>query len=241
VGTAGWAIPRDPAGRVGDEGTRLERYAGLFPGVEINSTFYRSHLARTYCRWAETTPGHFRFALKVPRVITHDQRLGAAREPLERFLDETAGLSAKRGPLLVQLPPSLAFDAHVAAEFFELVRSRYDGAVACEPRHVTWFSPAADALLVRHHIARVAADPAPAGPAMTPGGWTRLAYYRLHGSPRTYWSRYDATTIDAFADRLLATPVSCEVWCIFDNTASGAAFENAWELRERLARPDPGT
>jgi hypothetical protein len=25
-----------------------------------------------------------------------------------------------------------------------------------------------------------------------------------------------------------------QVWCVFDNTASGAAIENAWELRERL-------
>jgi len=235
VGTAGWTIPRSRADGIRDEGTHLERYAGLFPCVEINSSFYRSHMARTYHKWAAATPAHFRFALKVPRVITHDQRLRAAREPLERFLGETADLSTKRGPLLVQLPPSLAFDEKVTGEFFDLVRSRYEGAVVCEPRHATWFSPTADAVLVRYRIARVAADPAPVGAASTPGGWKGLAYYRLHGSPRTYWSRYDASMIGTLADRLLALPVASEVWCIFDNTASGAAFENAWELREHLA------
>ena len=236
IGTAGWSIPRDFAARCGGPGTHLERYARLFSGAEINSSFYRPHAAATYAKWAACTSAGFQFAVKVPREITHELALRRARPVLERFLDESAGLAATRGPLLVQLPGSHVFDARVVGRFFELLRSRYGGAVACEPRHASWLAASADALLVRYQVARVAADPARAPGFERPGGWPGFVYYRLHGSPRMYWSRYDAAFIEAIATSLCAVPASVDAWCIFDNTASGAAIENAQELRLRLER-----
>src|SRR6185503_17921078 len=111
--------------------------------------------------------------------------------------------------------------------------------------HASWLAARADALLLRHHVARVAADPARAPGFERPGGWPGLVYYRLHGSPRTYWSRYDAAFIDAVATSLGSLPPSVDAWCIFDNTASGAAMENAEELRLRACgrggRPQPAS
>jgi uncharacterized protein YecE (DUF72 family) len=184
VGTAGWSVPRASAHRFTGEGTHLQRYARVFGCAEINSSFHRPHAAGTYAKWAASTPAQFQFAIKVPRVITHLQQLRRARLPLERFLGETAALGHKRGPLLVQLPPSLAFDLRVAARFFDLMRSAYGGFIVCEPRHATWFSGHADALLVRYKVARVAADPPPARGAELPGGWSGITYFRLHGAPR---------------------------------------------------------
>ena len=235
IGTAGWSIPRACASRFAGEGTHLERYARRLRCAEINSSFHRPHAAATYARWAASTPEGFRFAVKLPRTITHDQKLRRARVPLDRFLDESAGLGHKRGPLLVQLPPSLAFEGRVAARFFDLLRARHDGPVVCEPRHETWLSAQAEALLVRCRVARVAADPPTAPGAHLPGGWKGLIYFRLHGSPRKYWSRYTDDYVDALARTLLRTPASTEAWCVFDNTASGAALENAWELQGRTA------
>jgi uncharacterized protein YecE (DUF72 family) len=235
TGTAGWSIPRASAHHFDGDGTHLTRYARRLNGAEINSSFYRSHAAATYEKWAAATPAHFRFAVKMPRAITHDQELRRARAPLEQFLAETAGLRSKRGPLLVQLPPSLAFERRVAIRFFEQLRDRYAGGVACEPRHPDWFSAAADALLRRFRVARVAADPPPAPGADRPGGWNGLVYFRLHGSPRKYWSRYPTDYIDALGRTLRTLPASAEAWCIFDNTASGAALENAWQLQAALA------
>jgi uncharacterized protein YecE (DUF72 family) len=234
VGTAGWSIPRASAHRFADEGTHLQRYARVFRCAEINSSFHRPHAPATYARWAESTPRDFRFAVKVPRTITHDRKLRRVRPLLDRFLDEIAGLADKRGPLLVQLPPSFEFDARVASRFFELVRSRDDGLVVCEPRHATWFSAAAEALLIRYRVGRVAADPMAFAGADTPGGWNGIVYYRLHGAPRKYWSRYEPNRIAALADALRQVPSSTAAWCVFDNTASGAALENAWELQAAL-------
>ena len=82
---------------------------------------------------------------------------------------------------------------------------------------------------------RVAADPPPAPEASAPAGWPHVAYFRLHGSPRKYWSRYDTNDIATVAMTVHSIATGAEVWCVFDNTASGAAIENAWELRERLS------
>jgi uncharacterized protein YecE (DUF72 family) len=186
--------------------------------VEINSTFYRPHAFATYAKWANATPGSFRFALKIPRTITHELKLRRSRGPLESFLAETAGLGSKRGPLLVQLPPSHAFDRHVVNRFFEYFRSIHAGTIVCEPRHATWFTTSADRLLEALQIARVAADPSVASGGGAPGGWRGVQYHRLHGSPRMYWSRYSMDDIEAMA-ATLRTAGAAEAWCVFDNTA----------------------
>jgi uncharacterized protein YecE (DUF72 family) len=235
IGTAGWSIPRASAHRFPGEGTHLQRYASVFPCAEINSSFHRPHSASTYARWAARTPSEFRFAIKVPRTITHEHKLRGVRTIFDRFLAETAGLGRKRGPLLVQLPPSLSFEPRLARTFLELVRSRYAGNVVCEPRHESWFSPSADSLLTRHKVARVAADPVTIARAGAPGGWGGLIYYRLHGAPRKYWSRYEDPFVAMVAGGLGAVSARVDVWCVFDNTASGAAIENAWDLRSRTA------
>ncbi len=236
IGTAGWSIPRQIAPHFTGEGTHLHRYARVLHCVEINSSFHRPHAAATYARWAASAPAEFRFSVKIPRAITHEGELRPARPLVERFLEESAGLGDKRGPLLLQLPPSLAFDRRVAGRFLDLLRSRFGGPVVCEPRHPTWFAAAADALLVRHDVARVAADPAPAPGAERPAGWSGLVYYRLHGAPRKYWSRYEPDMLARLADDLRRAAAHVDVWCVFDNTASGAALENAWDLMRMVGR-----
>ncbi len=234
VGTAGWAIPRDVASRFPEEGSGLQRYAARLAVAEINSSFHRPHRPSTYARWAESVPDDFRFAAKLPRSITHDLKLVGAEAELESFLGEVAALGDKLGPLLVQLPPKLAFEPQVAEAFLRLLRERHGGAVVMEPRHPSWFDAEPNRLLGAYRVARVAADPARVPEAGEPGGWSGLVYVRLHGSPRTYYSAYDETYLDRLAARLREAAV--ETWCIFDNTASGAAAANALALLDRLSR-----
>ena len=203
--------------------------------VEVNSCFYRSHRASTYASWASQTPADFAFALKVPKEITHECRLVRIGDVLKRFLDETALLAAKRGPILVQLPPSLAFDGRIAGEFFAELRRQYDGEVACEPRNVSWFAPEPDSLMMRFRVARVAADPAVVPQAALPGGWDGLVYYRLHGSPEMYRSPYTTDRLDEIASELVKTTKTANTWCIFDNTTLGAATGDALTVSEQMA------
>ncbi|MDB5072454.1 MAG: hypothetical protein JWM87_3565 [Candidatus Eremiobacteraeota bacterium] len=230
VGTAGWKIPAPVRERFAGKGTHLQRYAMRFSCVEINSSFYRPHRPSTYARWAASVPDDFRFALKVPKEITHRLRLADAIGPLEQFLAESAPLGEKRAVVLVQLPPSFAYDADLVAAFFTDFRARYAGLIACEPRHPTWFTADVEAALARLQVARVAADPAVVPQAAEPGGWGGFAYYRLHGSPRTYYSGYDDATLREVAERLGTGPHPA--WCIFDNTAMDAAAANALDLTE---------
>lgn len=239
IGTAGWSIPRDVAAQVPGDGTHLQRYGARFAAAEINSSFHRPHRPSTYERWAASVPPHFRFAVKLPKTITHQAKLVNSGDLLRRFADEVAGLGDRRGPALVQLPPKLAFDAELAASFLAEATQLLGAPIVCEPRHASWFEPAADSLLHDLGVARVAADPALCPAAAQPGGWRGLAYFRLHGSPVIYRSPYDAAAIDAQRRQIVKLrEAGAECWTIFDNTASGAALANALDLSDALGAPE---
>lgn len=238
VGCAGWSLRKELADSFPSVGTHLERYAARFNAVEINSSFYRPHRHSTYSRWAASTPEGFRFAVKAPKQITHLKRLVDAGAEVEGFIAETSGLGNKLGVVLVQLPPSLAFDPLVVERFFQDLRARVAAPIGCEPRHRTWFQPAADALLTQLGVGRVAADPSIVPAAADPGGFKRLAYYRWHGSPHMYYSSYEDDALRGLAIRMRqAADASQEVWSIFDNTAEGEAQRNALRLNELLSLP----
>lgn len=218
------------------DGSHLERYAAVFDAVEINSSFHRRHRATTYERWARSVPAGFRFSLKLPKTITHERRLAASEELLAEFLDEIARLGERTGPLVVQLPPSLALNVPVAEAFFDRFRARWRGGIVCEPRHSTWFGDEGQKLLETFHVGRVAADPVIAPGAGEPGGFPGSVYYRLHGSPRTYYSAYGPERVADYAERLrVAAMTGADTWCIFDNTTLGAAATDALEARRLLA------
>lgn len=234
IGTAGWTIPTREAEAFPEEGSSLERYAGRFACAEINSSFHRSHRPDTWRRWAESVPSGFRFSAKLPKEITHKRRLNDCSEPLEAVLAEMAALGDRLDVLLVQLPPSLDFEPAAAGAFFDDLRARWSRPIACEPRHPGWFETEADSLLADLRVARVAADPAKVPAAAEPGGWRGLTYYRLHGSPTVYRSSYDDGRLEEYSARIAAQPGP--VWCIFDNTASGAATGDALKLERLLGK-----
>jgi uncharacterized protein YecE (DUF72 family) len=193
-------------------GSHLERYARYLDAAEINSSFYRSHRRTTYQRWAQCVPDDFRFAVKVPKAITHEAGLADCGALLDRFVDEVTGLDDKLAVLLVQLPPKSALEKRVANRFFRDLRARIDTDIVLEPRHASWFAPDVDDWLAKRRIARVAADPARIAGAGEPGAAALAALKRRLEDNRSHAS---------------------SVWCIFDNTASGAALGNALTLRQQ--------
>lgn len=232
VGCAGWNLRKETADDFPTAGTHLQRYAARLNAVEINSSFYRPHRRQTYERWSSSTPRDFRFAVKMPKHITHQLCLIGADAQIEAFLDQTSGLGEKLGAILVQLPPSLAFELPIAEHFFRDLRARTEVPIVCEPRHRSWFEAEPDSTLMRLSVSRVAADPSIVPEAAKPGGSTGICYFRWHGSPHVYYSSYDGNALCKLAQQIEACSKTASiVWCIFDNTAVGAAQTNALALR----------
>ena len=231
IGTAGWAIPAIDRPSFPENGTALRRYAGRLRCVEVNSSFYKPHRRSTWERWAASVPDDFRFAGKIPKAISHGRRLVDATDRLDQFLNEAGGLGGKLAILLLQLSPSYAFDPEVVAGFLEAVSDRSEAQIVCEPRHASWFSPEADALLAERQVVRVAADPAKVPGAELAGGWRGLTYLRLHGSPVMYRSAYGEERLRSYANAI-TVDLAAErpTWCMFDNTASSAALGDALRL-----------
>jgi uncharacterized protein YecE (DUF72 family) len=236
VGCAGWSIPAHQAGEFEQRSSHLARYASRFNAVEINSSFYRPHRQSTYARWASTVPCDFRFSVKVPKHVTHECRLVNAEQALDQFVHEVSGLGEKLGLLLVQLPPSLSCRLSQVRSFFRFLRRLVSAPIACEARHMSWFTAEIEEALTQEQVVRVIADPpivADRSPSLSLG----TAYFRLHGSPQMYYSAYTSEQLERTASRLSELAEKGVVpWCIFDNTAAGAAVGNALELRGMLDR-----
>jgi uncharacterized protein YecE (DUF72 family) len=233
IGTAGWSIPKQYPDIPLQE-THLNRYSKIFNCAEINSSFYRSHRPSTWAKWADSVPEDFRFSVKAPKAITHEANLACEPAQLQIFLTEANTLGHKLGSILFQLPPSSALNPSVEAAFFARLRDLYQGAIVLEPRNPTWFTTEADHLLKSFQISRVAADPARVPAAAQAAGWSQLIYCRLHGSPRTYYSAYPESYLRSLAAAIAAHKTK-EIWCIFDNTASGPAFGDAHLLQRLLS------
>jgi uncharacterized protein YecE (DUF72 family) len=235
LGVAGWNIRKEHGECFEPTGTHLQRYASTFNSVEINSCFYRPHRVTTYERWAASVPDHFRFAVKLPKAITHKARFVDALPLVDGFLAEVGGLKEKLGPILVQLPPSFAFEKEVVVGFLSELRARFSGQLVLEPRHETWFDDKVEKILVDLEIGRVAADPARVPAAALAGGFDNIVYYRLHGSPRIYYSAYSQEYLEAISAKLQNhAALGAVVWCIFDNTALGAATKDALSVKSLI-------
>jgi len=226
VGLAGWSNPPAKRFERASDQTHLSYYAAHFSCVEINSSFYRAHQCATYARWRDETPAPFRFSVKMPRSVTHESHLKRCAAEVARFYEDIAALQPKLAAVLVQLPPSLEFNGRAVRTFFSSVPRLRGTKVVCEPRHSSWFTSAVDRTLRDAGVSRVAADPARCPGAEIPGAARRFAYFRWHGAPHLYYSKYSEARLAAFVATVRATKAS-EVWCVFDNTARHAAWDDA--------------
>jgi uncharacterized protein YecE (DUF72 family) len=232
IGTAGWALPKALRVSHAASDSVLEQYAALFDAVEINSSFYKPHRRSTYERWRASVPESCRFAVKLSRVITHELGLVRTQGETAAFMESARGLEHKLAVLLVQLPPSGIFDESVAKAFFNGLRQETAARIVCEARNPTWFASEAAAVLEAYRITRVTADPVPQGCEFTVQAHPDFAYFRLHGAPRVYYSPYPIGRLQAVSRAAGAAP---ETWCIFDNTAAGAAWTDATVLQRLIA------
>jgi uncharacterized protein YecE (DUF72 family) len=238
VGTSGWQY-RDWRGRFYPEGAPrrrwLEHYASAFATVEVNNAFYRLPERDSFAQWRQRTPDDFCVAVKMSRYLTHIKRLRDPAEPVARFLSRAEGLGDRLGPVLLQLPPTLAADPPVLDA--TLARFPPGVRVAVEPRHASWWTPRVRDVLERHGAALAWADRRgrPVTPLWRTAGW---GYLRLHEGRAEPRPRYGRAALASWLDRLSgAYALDREpVYVYFNNDASGAAIRDASALGARAAR-----
>lgn len=235
IGTAGWNLPVEFQDFFSKKGSHLERYAQSLNSVEINSSFYKDHQYKTYKRWSDSVPEDFRFSVKLSRHFTQETSL-LETENLAAVLEGISGLGNKWKVLLVQLPPSLEFEAESAEAFIDVLKENLKGIdIVWEPRHISWTQQKALQLLSRYQISKVMADPEPCQLSDKEQSQVDfIRYLRLHGSPQIYKSRYDERVLRRISEQVKTQVKKKSVWCIFDNTTYGYASKNALDLKNTI-------
>lgn len=232
IGTSGWQY-RDWRGVLYPPGVPqrlwLEHYSGCYDTVENNGTFYRLPDRETFADWRRRTPEGFVMAVKASRYLTHVRRLRDPAGPVDRMLAAADGLSARLGPVLLQLPPNLPADAELLAaclaEFTRrpgLGRDRLQ--VAVEPRHPSWWSAAVRQVLATHNAALCWADRGgqPVTPLWRTADW---GYLRFHEGTQAPWPRYGLAALQPWVERIAQTwPAASDVYVYFNNDPGGAAI-----------------
>ncbi|MFQ5998241.1 MAG: DUF72 domain-containing protein [Candidatus Bathyarchaeia archaeon] len=156
IGCSGWSYsdwvgpfyPRDVSSK-----DFLRLYSSIFDTVEVDSTYYRLPLAHVVSQWKHSTPSGFLFTAKLPKRLTHDQKLEGAGEILPRFYRTMHEFGDKLGPILVQLPPSFKYETgkQRLERLLEAMDSRHRHTI--EFRHRSWFKPEIYNLLKNYGVA----------------------------------------------------------------------------------------
>lgn len=110
IGCPVWSCPHWRGEVYRDKSPRknwLAEYSRVFDSVEGNSTFYGIPQPDTFKRWGAETAESFRFALKFPRVVSHELQLIGAEKETAAFLDGVSILheADRLGPSFLQLGP----------------------------------------------------------------------------------------------------------------------------------------
>jgi len=211
----------------------LEYYITRFECVELNSSFYNLPRETTVTGWINRTPDIFRFCPKLSRLITHQMQLANIEGALQRFFYVFEGMKNRLGPVLIQLPPGMAFDEQLICVFFDLIKEKYSRfRFAIEVRNKSWINDNFLELLSQNRIAFVIADSGNRYPyyeAVTAG----FVYLRFHGREQLYASDYNEAVLSQYGEKIRNwLSEGREVWAFFNNDYYGFAVKNAERLRE---------
>ena len=205
----------------------LEFYAGQFPTVELNVTFYRLPSEKAVQSWQRRVPADFIYAAKLSRLITHSHRLHDAEEALALFLARMRLLGEHLGPILIQLPPNMRADINLLDSF--LLKCDPDLRWAVEFRSADWLHDATYDVLRRHHVALCIHDLLPDHPLEITAPFT---YLRFHGAGQRYSGDYPDAFLRTWAGRLRAWQAqSLDAFAYFNNDIGGYAVKNARTLQ----------
>jgi uncharacterized protein YecE (DUF72 family) len=204
-------------------------YAERFHTIELNVTFYRFPVLKSLENWYNISPPEFRFAVKVPRLITHYKKFNDCKRLLDDFYNlTTQGLREKSGPILFQLPPRFEYTTE---KLDLIVKSMHQGFKnVIEFRDASWWKSVVFKRLKKENIIFCGIDyPGLPNEAVITN---ETVYYRFHGKPRLYYSSYKKKELNGVAHSISANKKVKEAFIFFNNTATAAAIKNAECIRK---------
>lgn len=210
----------------------LTLYSHEFNSVEINSTFYREPTAKTLLKWAAETPDDFRFFIKIPKAISHEQRLKDCKQEISEFCYHIKDhLKEKLSGFLYQFPPSFKN----TQENIELILNNldFDFLNVIEFRHESWWRDEIFSLLKDHNIVFSGVSFPGNLPEDVIVSHPEILYYRLHGKPVLYKSEYSEEFLDLLAEKIKNSQQ--QAFIFFNNTWGTAAIKNSLYLKKILS------
>ncbi len=208
-------------------------YCRYFQTIELNTTFYRFPRVEFLTRWYERSPEDFIFSVKAPRLITHYKRFRDAKQYLSDFYRAVrGGLKEKSGPVLFQFPGNFAFDENRLEKLVRLVNPAFNNVF--EFRHESWWNEQVFTRFTEANLTFAGMDhpQLPADVIKT----SSMIYYRFHGAPRLYLSKYSNEHLTRVANTIHPVRDAEKVFIYFNNTAAGAAVVNARHF-QNIAEP----
>lgn len=238
IGTSGWSYKEWKEAYYPKELKStdwLSYYAKEFDCTEINASFYHLPQRKTIENWVNKVADDFKFCVKMSRYLTHMNKLSTPEEPLQRFFDVFDLMKEKMGPVLIQLPPSLAFHEEKTTYFYDLLKTKYsDYDFAMEVRHASWLQERSIELMEQYKIAFVISQSGVGFP-YAEHVTAKDVYVRFHGPGKLYYSVYENDMLHDYAVKFKHwLKKGHNVWAFFNNTAELAALDNAKTLREMV-------
>ena len=204
-------------------------YAQHFNALELNNSFYRFPELSNLQHWHDDSPKDFRFAVKVPREITHDKKFTDTQDLLNEFYNVLQnGLEEKLGPVLFQLPPSFDY----TEERLKLLITQLDTTFTnvIEFRNISWWRDDVIETFRKKGITFCSVS--------YPGLIDNIIvntphpYYRFHGVPKLHNSPYEYGFLKNVVDAIETVQEVKAAYLFFNNTMSGAALENAKTVQQ---------
>ncbi|MCL4537143.1 MAG: DUF72 domain-containing protein [Nitrospirae bacterium] len=210
----------------------FEYYCTVFNTVELNVTFYRLPLPKTFDKWHNETPDDFVFSLKGSRFITHIKRLVEPKEPLELFFERALRLKEKLKVVLWQFSPGFKIEIERLENFLKLLK-KYPVRNTLEFRHESWITDDVIDLCKEDDVSLCMAD------------WPEFVddlpvtsdfvYIRRHGEGGSYATCYSKAELRRDAKRIKSyLKDKKDIFIYFNNDYHGYAPKNAKELREMV-------
>lgn len=232
LGTSGWTYEHWKNVFYPDSIARkkwFEFYCTYFPTVELNASFYRIPTLKAAEGWYSRSPEHFRFAVKMSRLVTHERKLKNCERELEWFFSVFEPLKKKIAVYLIQLPPTLKFDPERLLLFSKLLPK--DNMFAVEFRNPAWYRDETMALLKELHFAFCIHD---MGGVQTERVITsHLIYIRFHGYDSQYGGDYSDQHLLQWATWIKQKKEEGkQVHAYFNNDIGGFAIKNCLKLQE---------